>query len=68
VLRFSLRFKYWVLLIAFLVFGVSVWGFLHMGGEFIPTLEEGDLAMQMSLPPGSSLDESIEIATELSRY
>ncbi|NLI23429.1 MAG: CusA/CzcA family heavy metal efflux RND transporter [Bacteroidales bacterium] len=63
VLRLSLRFKYWVLLLAFLVFGVSVWGFLHMGGEFIPTLEEGDLAMQMSLPPGSSLDESIEIAT-----
>jgi cobalt-zinc-cadmium resistance protein CzcA len=25
-----------------------------MGAEFVPTLEEGDLAMQMSIPPGSS--------------
>lgn len=67
VLRLSLRFKYWVLLLAFLVFGFAVWGFTHLGGEFIPTLEEGDLAMQMSLPPGSSLEESIEIATRAER-
>ena len=33
-----------------------------MGGEFIPTLEEGDLAMQHILPPGSSLSQSVETA------
>ena len=29
-----------------------------MGGEFIPTLEEGDLAMQQILPAGTSLTQS----------
>jgi cobalt-zinc-cadmium resistance protein CzcA len=30
-----------------------------MGGEFLPILEEGDLAMQMTIPPGSSLSQSV---------
>lgn len=30
-----------------------------MGGEFIPTLEEGDFAMHSILPQGSSLSQSI---------
>jgi cobalt-zinc-cadmium resistance protein CzcA len=62
VLQFVLRFKYGVLTAAIIIFAISVWGFMRMGGEFLPTLEEGDLAMQMSLPPGSSLTESMEIA------
>jgi len=33
-----------------------------LGAEFIPTLEEGDLAMQMTIPPGSSLQQSIKTA------
>lgn len=33
--------------------------FSSMGSEFIPTLEEGDLAMQLSIQPGSSLSESV---------
>jgi len=33
-----------------------------MGGEFIPTLEEGDLAMQQILMPGTSLSQSIEMS------
>src|SRR5690606_40856233 len=37
--------------------------FSRLGGVFIPQLEEGDLAMQMTLPAGSSLDESIRNST-----
>ena len=33
--------------------------FQSLGAVFIPTLEEGDLAMQMAIKPGSSLSESI---------
>lgn len=62
VLRYSLRMKYVILAITLVVFLISIWGFRHLGGEFIPNLEEGDLAMQMTLPPGSSLTESMEIA------
>lgn len=41
----------------------AIWIFSRMGGVFIPQLEEGDLAMQMTLPAGSSLDESIRNST-----
>lgn len=34
----------------------------QLGAEFIPTLEEGDLAMQMTIPPGSSLQQSVKTA------
>lgn len=36
--------------------------FLRMGAEFVPTLDEGDLAMQMAVDPGSSLQHSIATA------
>ena len=31
-----------------------------MGGEFIPTLEEGDYAIEFVLPQGSSLSQTVE--------
>jgi len=40
------------------------WIFSRLGAEFIPTLEEGDLAMQMAIQPGSSLEESIKSSTK----
>ncbi len=43
---------------------VSIFVFTRLGGVFIPQLEEGDIAMQMTLPTGSSLDESIRTATQ----
>lgn len=45
-----------------ILFAVSLFVFSRMGGEFIPTLEEGDLALQHILPPGSSLSQSVETA------
>jgi len=38
--------------------------FRSLGAEFLPTLEEGDLAMQMTIQPGSALEESIATATK----
>lgn len=49
--------------LAFSLFILAVFTFTRMGGEFIPTLEEGDLAMQITLPPGSSLSQSVKIST-----
>lgn len=43
---------------------ITVLSFSRLGGEFIPTLEEGDMAMQMTLPPGSSLQESVKASTK----
>ncbi len=38
----------------------SLFLFGHLGAEFIPTMDEGDFAMQMTLPAGSSLTQSLE--------
>ena len=47
--------------IAFAMLAASILLFTRLGAEFIPTLDEGDFAMQMTLPAGSSLSQSIEI-------
>lgn len=49
--------------IAIVLFLASLLIFNNLGGEFVPTLEEGDLAMQVSIKPGSSLEESIRTCT-----
>ena len=64
VLEFSLRFKNVIIAITLIVFAVSIWSFSYLGGEFIPTLKEGDLAMQMTIPSGSSLQQSIATTTK----
>lgn len=66
-LGFLLRFSLLVLFLAFGTFGLSIWGFTQLGQEFIPTLEEGDLAMQMTIQPGSALKESINSSTKAER-
>ena len=48
--------------IAFTALALSLLLFTRLGAEFIPTLDEGDFAMQMTLPAGSSLTESIEVS------
>jgi len=63
ILKKSLQFGKSIVVIFVLIFGVSVYMFSQMGGEFIPTLEEGDFAMQLTLPAGSSLEESIKTST-----
>ena len=60
VLAAALRLRWAVVAATVALFAVSVWAFARMGGEFIPTLEEGDLAMQQILPPGTSLTQTVE--------
>ncbi len=43
----------------------AIIGFNRMGAEFLPDLEEGDLAVQVAIQPGSSLSESIATATKV---
>lgn len=38
--------------------------FTRMGAEFVPTLEEGDLAMQVTIEPGSSLDKMVQTTSK----
>ncbi|MEG0038444.1 MAG: CusA/CzcA family heavy metal efflux RND transporter, partial [Bacteroides sp.] len=61
-LNICLRFKWTTVGISFAALAGSLLLFTRLGAEFIPTLDEGDFAMQMTLPAGSSLTESIEVS------
>ncbi len=62
-----LQAPYLLLSIVLAIFLAAILLFRSLGAEFIPTLEEGDLAMQMTIQPGSSLEESIRTTTKAER-
>lgn len=64
VLRFSLAHVWGTIAASFVALLLSLLLFTKLGAEFIPTLDEGDFAMQMTLPAGSSLSRSIEVSLE----
>jgi CzcA family heavy metal efflux pump len=66
-LRWTLPNATWVLCIVLvLVSGVCI-SVLGMGGEFLPELNEGTMTVSLRLEPGTSLKESVRIATQVER-
>ena len=61
VLEFVLRFRWPVLLLAFLVVAVTVVPFSRLGSEFMPPLWEGDLLYMPTTLPGISVTKAREI-------
>jgi len=60
IIDFALRRKSLVSILAIIAFVVSVFIFSCLGGEFIPQLEEGDLAAAVMTLQGGSLSNTIE--------
>ena len=46
------------------LFAVSLFVFNKMGGEFIPNLEEGDFAAEISMAQGTSLSQMVKSTTQ----
>lgn len=63
----AIRFKKSVVLVTVSLFLVAIFIFSRMGGEFIPTLQEGDFAFHCILSQGTSLSQSIETSMQASR-
>lgn len=63
-LAVCLRFSWATVGVAVAAFIGSLMLFTRLGAEFIPTLDEGDFAMQMTLPAGSSLTRSIALSEQ----
>ena len=59
-LRWSLAQYKNVVTAAVALFCVSAVAFKFLGGEFIPSLEEGDFAVEMSMAQGTSLSQMVE--------
>lgn len=56
----SLRWSKTLVVSMLLLLGISLYLFSRMGGEFIPTLEEGDFAAEISMAQGTSLTQVVK--------
>lgn len=59
-IHFAIKRKIAVVLTSLLLFAVSLFIFMNMGGEFIPTLDEGDFAVETRVLTGSSMTETVD--------
>lgn len=66
IIRGALRIKKTVVIIAVALLVAALTIFSFLGGEFIPTLEEGDFAVETRLLTGSSLSQTIDKVTQAS--
>lgn len=65
----ALKIRKSIVISSFVLFGIALFLFARMGGEFIPQLEEGDFAVETRLLLGTNLSTTTEtiqkISTEL---
>lgn len=66
VVKAALKRKVLVVAASVILLISSILLFLNLGGEFIPTLEEGDFAVETRLFTGSSLTQTIDKITQAS--
>ncbi|SFC27996.1 CusA/CzcA family heavy metal efflux RND transporter [Spirosoma endophyticum] len=60
IIRWALQAKTLVLLVAAGFLAGAIWLFTTLGGEFIPTLSEGDFAVETRVLTGSSISQTVE--------
>lgn len=64
VIELALKRKLAVIIVAAVLLISSFVVFINMGGEFIPTLDEGDFAVETRVMTGSSLLQTVEATTK----
>lgn len=66
-IEFALKAKYLILGLAAALLVVAGFTFSRMGGEFVPTLDEGDFVIQPVFKTGMSLDKTVEMTTRMEK-
>ncbi len=66
-LRFAVKARYAVVLAAVLIFAGSMLAFSRLGQEFVPTLDEKDIALQALRIPSTALTQAQDMQFELER-
>ena len=64
-ISWALRQKALVLSFATLLLAGAIFIFSRMGGEFVPTLDEGDFVVQPVLKTGTSLSKTVDMMTQM---
>lgn len=57
-IRFSMAWPRMLLLVTWIGVGLAAWQFANLGRNFLPQFDEGSVQVNVTLPPGSSLDAS----------
>ncbi|PKP82716.1 MAG: CusA/CzcA family heavy metal efflux RND transporter [Alphaproteobacteria bacterium HGW-Alphaproteobacteria-18] len=66
-LRLAVKSRYAVVVGAIVLVGFAGWGATRLGSEFIPNLDEGDIALHALRIPGTSLTQAVEMQEMLER-
>ena len=68
ILEKALQVKAAIIAVAIGLFVASLFVFNSLGGEFIPTLDEGDIATHLIIASGSSLSQEVEATRKQKKY
>lgn len=66
-LKKALKKSKLVIIVSVCLLGIAGFAFSRLGGEFMPQLDEGDIAFHVILKPGSSLTEAVESSTKIEK-
>jgi len=62
-IRLSMAVPGLLLLATWITVGIAGWQLAHLGRDFLPQFDEGSILVNVTLPPGSSLDASNQVSS-----
>lgn len=61
-IRLSMAAPGWLLAITWIMVAFAAWELAHLGRNFLPQFDEGSILVNVTLPPGSSLEASNQVS------
>jgi HME family heavy-metal exporter len=66
-IQFSMRFPSLLVIATWLIVAVAAWQVSKLGRNFLPAFDEGSVQVNVTLPPGSSLQASNQVSASIDR-
>jgi CzcA family heavy metal efflux pump len=64
-IRFSMRAPSLLLIATWVMVAIAAWQIAQLGRNFLPAFDEGSIQVNVTLPPGSSLEASNQVSTSI---
>ncbi len=64
-IRLSMRMPTTLLILTWIAVGLAAWQMSQLGKNFLPPFDEGSIQVNVTLPPGSSLDASNKVSSAI---
>jgi HME family heavy-metal exporter len=66
-IRFSMARPGWLLALTWITVGLAAWQLSRLGADFLPPFDEGSVQVNVWLPPGHTLQASLDVAAVMDR-